>query len=61
MSIDQLLILRTGGTVDTIIGWLYITWGLLILLSLWHFSIIERQERKQARRQALRRSRTMAD
>ena len=61
MSIDQLLILRTGGTVDTILGWLYIALGLLILLSVWHFTIIERMERKQARRQALRERRPMAD
>ncbi len=61
MSIDQLLILRTGGTVDTILGWLYITLGLLILLSVWHFARIERMDREQARRQAHRERRTVAD
>lgn len=57
MSLDQIHILRTGGTVDTILGWLYIALGFIILLSVWHFAHNERQERKQARRQAFREAR----
>lgn len=57
MSQTQILIIRTGGTVDSILGWLYIALGVIILLSVWHFAHNERLERKQARRQAFREAR----